>query len=403
MRVLIAEDDLTTRRMLEALLGKWGYEAVGACDGNEAWQILQDEEPPRLAILDWMMPGLDGVELCHRLRKRAGVSYVYVILVTCRNEKGDVIQGLDSGADDFVTKPFEPDELKSRLEAGSRIVKYENELAEKNKLLADSVAHMERLAEERAKQLVHTDRMASLGVMSASIAHEINNPTSFISGNLQIMERFWEDIVPLLSDYHEKAPDNCKELPFILEELPKIMQDMRKGVKRVSSIVSGLKAFSRQGSGERTTCSVTECISLALELCHNTLKNRVTVQKELSTDVPDVTANHQELEQVLVNLIVNAADALEGRKNGILKIITSNSGQTLCISIEDNGPGIPREYLDKIWEPFFTTKESVQATGLGLAISRRIIEDHGGTLIAENKPEGGTRFMLELPCRQNGD
>jgi C4-dicarboxylate-specific signal transduction histidine kinase len=403
MRVLVAEDDLTTRRMLEALLGKWGYEAVGACDGNEAWQILQDEEPPRLAILDWMMPGLDGVELCHRLRKRAGVSYVYVILVTCRNEKGDVIQGLDSGADDFVTKPFEPDELKSRLEAGSRIVKYENELAEKNKLLADSVAHMERLAEERAKQLVHTDRMASLGVMSASIAHEINNPTSFISGNLQIMERFWEDIVPLLSDYHEKAPQNCKELPFILEELPKIMQDMRKGVKRVSGIVNGLKAFSRQGSGERTACSVTECISLALELCHNTLKNRVTVQKELSTDVPDVTANHQELEQVLVNLIVNAADALEGRKNGILKIITSNSGQTLCIGIEDNGPGIPREYLDKIWEPFFTTKESVKATGLGLAISRRIIEDHGGTLIAENKPEGGARFMLELPCRQNGD
>ncbi len=403
MRVLVAEDDLTTRRMLEALLGKWGYEAVGACDGNEAWQILQDAEPPRLAILDWMMPGLDGVELCHRLRKRAGVSYVYVILVTCRNEKGDVIQGLDSGADDFVTKPFEPDELKSRLEAGSRIVKYEIELAEKNKLLADSVAHMEKLAEERAKQLVHADRMASLGVMSASIAHEINNPTSFISGNLQIMERFWEDIVHLLSDYHEKAPDNCNKLPFILEELPKIMQDMRKGVKRVSSIVSGLKSFSRQGSGERTTCSVTECISLALELCHNTLKNRVTVQKELSTDVPDVTANHQELEQVLVNLIVNSADALEGQKNGILKIITSNSGQTLCIGIEDNGPGIPREYLDKIWEPFFTTKESVKATGLGLAISRRIIEDHGGTLIAENKPEGGARFMLELPCRQNGD
>ncbi|MSV29653.1 MAG: diguanylate cyclase [Bryobacterales bacterium] len=128
MRILIAEDDLVSRRLLQSTLQKWGYEVVVAHDGSEAWTILQTEDAPRLAILDWMMPGLDGPEVCRRLRKVTASPYVYVILLTARTEKDDLIAGMDAGADDYVTKPFDHHELKVRLRAGQRMVELQAQL-----------------------------------------------------------------------------------------------------------------------------------------------------------------------------------------------------------------------------------------------------------------------------------
>ena len=122
MKILIAEDDATSRRKLEAYLESWGYEVVAAADGTEAWTVLQGEEAPRLAILDWMMPGKDGIQVCEEVRKLKGVPYVYIIMLTACDQKEDIVRGLDAGADDYLTKPYDALELRARLRAGRRIL-----------------------------------------------------------------------------------------------------------------------------------------------------------------------------------------------------------------------------------------------------------------------------------------
>jgi diguanylate cyclase (GGDEF)-like protein len=141
MKILIAEDDQVSRRVLEAHLGKWGYQVLSARDGNEAWQILQSAEPPRLAILDWMMPGMDGIELCRRVRLEGREPYTYIILLTALSGEENLCIGMDAGADDYLTKPFRGNELRVRLRAGRRIVDLQDELIAAREALRIKAAH----------------------------------------------------------------------------------------------------------------------------------------------------------------------------------------------------------------------------------------------------------------------
>jgi two-component system, cell cycle response regulator len=135
-RILIAEDDSVSRRVLEAFLVKWGYEVVSASDGTQAWEILSQEDSPRIAVLDWMMPGLEGVQICSRLRRITDRPYTYVLLLTARAQKQDMLDALKAGADDYLSKPFDSEELKARLNVGLRILKLQDDLiAAKDALL----------------------------------------------------------------------------------------------------------------------------------------------------------------------------------------------------------------------------------------------------------------------------
>ena len=126
--MLIADDDALSRRVLNDVLIDWGYQVIVARNGNEAWEILQEEDPPNLVILDWMMPGLDGIDICAMVRQQAKPRYTYIILLTSRNRPEDIVQGLEAGADDYVVKPFNPDELKYRLKIGERIIDLEERI-----------------------------------------------------------------------------------------------------------------------------------------------------------------------------------------------------------------------------------------------------------------------------------
>lgn len=145
MRVLVADDDLTYCRTLEALLGKWGYEPVVTCDGEQAWQILRAPEAPQLAILDWMMPGKDGVDICRQVRQASPSKPTYIILLTAKERKEDVVSGLDAGADDYITKPFEREELHARIQVGERILKLQTELAGRVKELQEALDQIKTL------------------------------------------------------------------------------------------------------------------------------------------------------------------------------------------------------------------------------------------------------------------
>ncbi len=145
MRILIAEDDPTSRRVLEMVLKKQGHEVVCAGDGNEAWEMLQAPNAPRLVILDWMMPGLDGPELCRRLRERESQNPVYIILLTALIRKENIVEGLDAGADDYVAKPFDKDELNARVEVGKRVLDLQSALARRVEELEEAMTHVKTL------------------------------------------------------------------------------------------------------------------------------------------------------------------------------------------------------------------------------------------------------------------
>ncbi len=145
MRILIAEDDITSRVLLKRMLAKWGYEVVVTKDGNEAWEALQAKDAPRLAILDWIMPGLDGVEVCRKVRQLDVSNPTYIILLTIRTSKKDIIAGLEAGADDYISKPYNTDELRVRVKVGERITTLQSALAEQVHSLQEALAHVKTL------------------------------------------------------------------------------------------------------------------------------------------------------------------------------------------------------------------------------------------------------------------
>jgi diguanylate cyclase (GGDEF)-like protein len=197
--ILIADDSLLSRRLLEETLRGWGYDVIIACDGTAAWSILNSSDPPALAILDWMMPGHTGPELCRLVRAKAAEPYTYILLLTSRNEKEDVVEGLDSGADDYITKPFDRHELKVRLRAGTRIVDLQDQLLSTREALRfqatrDYLTHLwnrSAMMDLLEKELSRSARdTTSLGVVIADLDHFklINDTHGHGVGDLALQE-----------------------------------------------------------------------------------------------------------------------------------------------------------------------------------------------------------------------
>ena len=194
MKILIAEDDPVSRRLLEAKLTKWGYEVVVTRDGNEAWQVLQAGDAPRLAILDWMMPGMDGADLCREIRKELKEPYTYIILLTTLRSEEDIVTGMEAGADDYITKPFHGSELKVRLRAGRRILELEDELISAREALRAKATHdsltglwnHEEIMQILVRELERADRENStLAVIMADLDYfkKINDTYGHLAGD----------------------------------------------------------------------------------------------------------------------------------------------------------------------------------------------------------------------------
>lgn len=397
--VIVADDDVISRRLLERFLSKWGYHVISCEDGKEAKEAFEGDHKPRLALLDWSMPEFDGLELCKMWKRGEGARFCYIIMITGKTELEEAITAFAAGADDLITKPIDKRFLESRIRVATRIIDYEMELQVERNFHAMHATQMEELAQQRAKQLVHADRLVTLGTMSAGIAHEINNPTSFISGNVQTLQKFWPEILDTIDYSLAQGNGDQSKLNFIKEEVPQLLDGMKTGVSRISAIVKGLKRYSRQGhgAGDKEPTNVVELIEHTLHMTEGKLKGRVSVETDLSDSLPLVKMNPVEIEQVLVNLIVNAADAMEGQESAPLKVGARVADETVVLTIEDGGPGIPEDLLSRIWTPFFTTKDVDKGTGLGLHICRDIIEAHEGDIRVENKPGGGAVFTIELP------
>lgn len=249
----------------------------------------------------------------------------------------------------------------------------------------------------RGKQIAHADRLAKIGSLAAGIAHEINTPLTYIEGNAQLLNRLFDKITTLAAG---DAASRDQAL-VLFAQCQSFLDPILEGSQRISLTVRSMVKFARRELEPKTACSMRDRIEDALRLCHNALKYHATIEKEVAPDLPDILANPPEIEQVLICLLKNAGDAVEKRPHAKVRVVAERQGDAVRVVIEDNGPGIPAELLETIWKPFFTTKGD-EGIGLGLLIAQDIVEDHEGRIWAENRPEGGARFVFELPAIASG-
>ncbi|MDZ4252240.1 MAG: ATP-binding protein [Sulfuritalea sp.] len=256
------------------------------------------------------------------------------------------------------------------------------------------------------QQLIHSEKMASLGRLVAGVAHELNNPISFVYGNTLAMKRYAERLARYLAAVHGEMPQDQREalrselrIDRLLDDLPSLIDGTVEGAERTRDIVDALKRFSATDRDERRAFDLVEVIERAVQWVCKATANQFEVKLNLPAAL-DVIGSPGQLQQVVMNLVQNAADATENARERRLEISGSIEEGEAVIEFRDSGPGIPAENLDKLFDPFFTTKPVGRGTGLGLAISYGIVERHGGKLTAGNHPKGGALFCLRLPLAQ---
>ncbi|GAA6135911.1 hypothetical protein NBRC116188_27010 [Oceaniserpentilla sp. 4NH20-0058] len=281
-----------------------------------------------------------------------------------------------------------------------------------NKKLEESFSEIksshDKLKQAQA-QLVQSEKMASLGQLAAGVAHEINNPIGFVMSNLGTLREYTD----VMSDYFSlscqlvasldseqaqkmKAIDEEQDLNFIFGDIGNIMNDCDEGLRRVKEIVSNLKSFARSDEEESTEFNLNLCIDNIIKVVWNELKYKVTLHKQFDEDLPLIKGHEGQIGQVVMNMLVNASQAME--EEGDIYISTEKQAKTIRLVIRDTAKGMPSSVIEKIFDPFFTTKGVSEGTGLGLSISYGIIESHGGSIKVDSREGEGTTFTIELPC-----
>ncbi|MBI5590730.1 MAG: response regulator [Deltaproteobacteria bacterium] len=444
VEILIVEDSRTQAAELSIILKRRNYRTAIARDGKKALEWL-NERKPALVISDIIMPEMDGYELCRQISNREDLKGLTVILLTSLSDARDVIKGLECGAGGFIVKPYrenyllqciqraltngrDQEEKKQPppIEIGFASEKYlitadrqqilnlllstyemavqrNSELVDTQDELRALNASLEKRVEERtaelrieiaercraegalrekneevrtmSQQLWQSAKLATMGELAASIAHELNNPMATVCLRIEALQS-------------QILPDDPKQqtLNIIEQELD-----------RMANLVANLLQFSRRSHQQISTIDVCEEIEKTLELIHYHLRNhRITVVREFSPDVPAIHADRQQLRQLFLNLCTNASDAMPQGGTLTLRVVKAAG---VHIEVRDTGEGISPENLQKVMDPFFTTKPEGKGTGLGLPICRRIAQEHGGEFEITSEVGLGTTVRISFPLK----
>ena len=259
--------------------------------------------------------------------------------------------------------------------------------------------------DEATKRLVQSEKLASLGELAAGVAHEINNPVGYVSSNLTTLQKYlavYEKVLDApAADSSEMAALKKKlNYAFIRDDLQNLVKETQEGVGRVKTIIQDLKDYARTNAATHYVASDIQVgLKSTLNIARIQLKNKADVRLELSK-LPLVECAPAQIDQVFLNLIINAAQAMPEGKMGLIDIRTDCNDKLVWIEVKDNGPGIPPDVLKKIFDPFFTTKDPGTGTGLGLSVSQNIIQQHGGTLTVDSTVGVGTTFKITLPIKR---
>ncbi len=285
----------------------------------------------------------------------------------------------------------------------------EHELMQTRSMLQKKSQDLEAANREilqKQQQLVQSEKLASLGRLSAGMAHEINNPIQFIQGNMRILSEAADNILPILDSYadqHEGFKIARLDYSFFRQHLKTLLNDMANGTVRIADIVRDLKKFARAEEGNcDEAVDVNEAVRSSLRLVHNKIK-RHNVVPNLDPNLPRIKGNTNKIEQVMVANLINAAEALGDRTDGIIKVGTATDpgGVSVSVSISDNGPGMTDEVKRKLFDPFFTTKHRTGGTGLGLSIAYGIIKDHQGWIDLDSRLGEGTTLQYHFPVARS--
>jgi two-component system NtrC family sensor kinase len=421
---LFGEQAKPERPMFELDSAYGGEEGLGKLN-----RALQEQRPYALAFVDMRMPdGWDGAKTIEHLWQQDPQLQVVVCTAYSDYSWDDLLNRLN--AHDrllILKKPFDNIEVKQM--ANTLLTKWE--MTERASL---QMHHLEHLVDQRTAQLkqasealqreiderkqlegqlVQSEKLASLGQLAAGVAHEINNPIGFISSNLGTLDGYFQQLLTMLDAYHraEQALAGSQtalqlehlreqvELEYLREDVPLLIKESKEGISRVGQIVRDLKDFSRiDNTQEWQWANLQQGIESTLNIVASELKYKADVVKDYQA-LPEIECLPSQINQVIMNLVVNAAQAM-GPERGTITLSTGTQGETAWIEIADTGSGIAPDTLAKIFDPFFTTKPVGQGTGLGLSLSYGIVKKHGGDISVRSELGAGTTFRVQLPLRQ---
>ncbi|MGB5959035.1 MAG: response regulator [Coleofasciculaceae cyanobacterium] len=412
---ILAVDDIPANlELLAEILSQQPYKVRTIPNGALAVKSAL-ASPPDLILLDILMPEMDGYQVCQALKANPITQDIPVIFISSLSEGLNKAKAFAVGGVDYITKPFLAEEVIARIDNQLRIKNQEKQLQEKANQLKLTLKDLQLTQ----AQLIQTEKMLSLGRMIAGIAHEINNPINFISGNIDYGRSYFQDLMRLIELYQQTYPQPTPkiqqlsadiDLDFLIEDWLNLSNSMQAGAKRIQKIVQSLRLFAHLDEAELKAVDIHEGIENTLLLLEYRLKaegNRgdITVIKEYG-QLPQLTCYPSQLNQVFLHLISNAIEALQQNleKTPTITIRTEFKQQqnsdnfATVITIADNGSGISPEVLPKIFDPFFTTKPIGSGTGLGLSISHQIVrEKHKGKINCVSALGQGTELIMEIP------
>jgi signal transduction histidine kinase len=373
--VLIVDDDTASRNTVAALLSPAGYRLRFAASGEEALAAV-GQEVPDLVLMDVMMPGLDGFEVCRRLRVLLREDSIPIILITALDGRKDIVRGLEAGADDFLPKPVYGAELRARVRNLLKVRAYYQLLASQRD---SALATVDMLRQ----QLLQADRLATLGTFAAGVSHELNNIGQVLRSALES---------PLTAAESGAGPEAKTEAMATREALTHVSHHLTELARTILRIARPSGEALQETELGQTLKEVRDMLRLTGRTRH------AQVVLELAQAPCLIRANPVHAQQVFLNLISNAADAVVDRPEPLIEAgVRARPDGRIEAWVQDNGPGIPPELITRIFEPFFTTKPAGAGTGLGLPVVKQIVESWGGQILVQERSGGGTRMVLDLP------
>ena len=427
--ILVVDDNPTNLKVLSETLSDSGWKILVANDGEMAIDQAEYAQPD-LILLDVMMPGLDGFEVCKRLQAMPSLRETPIIFMTALNDKESRVKGLSLGAVDYITKPFWIEEVLARINVHLKIRVLTQQLKQQSSELEERVqtrtAELSQALDDLQTsqfQIMQSEKMSALGQLVAGVAHEINNPLNFIGGNLRYAEEYVEDIVKYIElvdqvpqELHQQASAFAREVGLgeSIADFPALLSSMRVGVDRISEISNSLRRFARSGDEAKEFIDLHENLETTLLILKPRLKattRRLAIEVVKEYELQDLMECYPgPLSQALMNLLANAIDAIdeaaelrspEERQFAVSHIFirTRDRGDGWAeITIRDEGVGMTEETQARIFESLFTTKVVGKGTGLGLSITRQIVEEkHRGQLSFSSKRGEGSEFVVAIP------
>ena len=394
-KVLVVDDTVEMRALVGDILSEH-YRVLFARDGAEGMEMTL-RHLPDLIISDVMMPRVDGQEFCRRVRDNPETAHIPFVLLTARTESAMKVRGLDCGADDYLTKPFDEEELQARVRSLLKLRRLHQDLDRRNRELESAYRDLTAMQ----GQLIHSEKMSSLGQLVAGLAHEINNSINAVYNGIKPLtastHRLQGLLSPLLAgEAWQCDPETRNDVEGIFRRLLSLAGVIENGATRTARIIADLKTFSHPGKEDFDDFDLHESLDMCLNLLFSQVKHRISLRREYG-NVETIHGPHGHLNQVFMNILNNAQQAIENE--GEITVTTRQEGDRISVSIRDTGPGISADILGRIFDPFFTTKDPGLGTGLGLSISYGIISRLGGRIDCRTTLGEGTEFVVTFPCQ----